>query len=64
MKAHELSISHRAQAHELLITVATTTMAMMTTKVDDKASGASARHFHIVLRNGNNDSNYGNDDNE
>ncbi len=39
----------------------TATTAMMMTNVDDKASGASARHFHIVLRNGN-DSNYGNDD--
>ena len=31
---------------------------MMTTIVDDKASGASARHFHIVSRNSNNDNNY------
>jgi hypothetical protein len=38
-------------------TATTTTPAMMTTNVDDKALGASARHFHIVLRSGNNDSN-------
>jgi hypothetical protein len=30
--------------------------------VDDKASGASARHFYIASRDGNDDSNYGNDD--
>ena len=37
---------------------------MMMANVNDKASGTSARHFHNVLRNGNDDSNYGNDDNE
>jgi hypothetical protein len=42
-------------------TATTTTTAMMTTNVDDKASGASARHFHIASRSGH-DSNYGNDD--
>jgi hypothetical protein len=31
---------------------------MMTTNVDDKASGMSARHFHIVLRNSDDDNNY------
>jgi hypothetical protein len=30
---------------------------MMTTNVDNKASGASARHFHIALRSGNDDYN-------
>jgi 5-hydroxyisourate hydrolase-like protein (transthyretin family) len=33
----------------------TKTAAMMTTNVDDKASGASAQHFHIALRSGNDD---------
>jgi hypothetical protein len=32
--------------------------------VDDKASGVSARHFHIVSRNSDNNNNYGDDDNE
>ena len=31
---------------------------MMTTNVDDKASGASAQHFHIVSRNSDDDNNY------
>jgi hypothetical protein len=31
---------------------------MMMTNVDNKASGASARHFHIVLRNSDEDNNY------
>jgi hypothetical protein len=30
-------------------------MSMMMMNVDDKASGASARYFHIVLRNGDDD---------
>jgi hypothetical protein len=30
---------------------------MMTTNVDDKASGASARHFHIASRSGDDDNN-------
>jgi hypothetical protein len=30
---------------------------MMTTNVDDKDSGTSARHFHIALRSGNDDYN-------
>ena len=30
---------------------------MMTTNVDDKASGVSARHFHIASRTGNDDNN-------
>jgi len=37
--------------------VTTTTPAMMTTNVDDKASGESARHFHITSRSGNDDNN-------
>jgi hypothetical protein len=56
-QAHELSISHCAQAHELLITAATTTY------VDDKILRVSARGIHITSRNGN-DNNNGNDDNE
>jgi hypothetical protein len=40
----------------------TATTAMTTTNVDDEASGVSARHFYIALHDGNNDSNYGNDD--
>jgi len=36
----------------------TTTTAMMMTNVDDKASGMSARHFHIASRSGNDDNNY------
>ena len=40
-----------------LATATTTTTAMMTTNVDDKASGASARNFHIALRSGNDDYN-------
>jgi hypothetical protein len=39
-------------------TATTTTMAMMTTNVDDKVSGASDQHFHIVSRNSDNDNNY------
>jgi hypothetical protein len=39
-------------------------MAMTTTNVDDEALGASARHFYIASRDGNNDSNYGDDNNE
>ena len=39
-------------------TVTTTTMAMMTTNVDDKASGTSALHFHILSRNSDDDNNY------
>jgi hypothetical protein len=42
----------------------TATTAMTTTNVDDKALGASTRHFYIALRNGNNDSNYSDDNNE
>jgi hypothetical protein len=42
----------------------TATTVMMTTNVNDEASGASARHFYIALRNGNDDSNYGSDDNK
>jgi hypothetical protein len=40
----------------------TATTAMMTTNVDDEASGACARHFYIALHDGDNSSNYGNDD--
>jgi hypothetical protein len=36
----------------------TTTMAMMMTNVNNMASGASARHFHIASRSGNNNNNY------
>jgi hypothetical protein len=39
-------------------------MAMMMTNVKDDASCVSARHFHISLRNSDNDNNYGNDDDE
>jgi hypothetical protein len=39
-------------------------MAMMMTNVNDKALGASARHFHIASRSGNDNNNNGNDDNE
>jgi hypothetical protein len=42
----------------------TATMAMMTTNVDGKALGASARNVYIASRDGNDDSNYGDDDNE
>ena len=31
---------------------------MMTMNVNDKASGASDQHFHIVSRNSDNDNNY------
>ncbi len=31
---------------------------MMTTNVDDKALGMSARHFHIASRSGDDDNNY------
>jgi hypothetical protein len=37
---------------------------MTTTSVDNEASGASARHFYIALRDSDNDSNYGNGDDE
>jgi hypothetical protein len=36
----------------------TSTTAMMTTNVDDKASGTSARHFQITSRSGGDDNNY------
>jgi hypothetical protein len=39
-----------------------TTTAMMSTNVDNKASGASAQHFYIAPRDGNDDNNYGDDD--
>jgi hypothetical protein len=39
-------------------TATTTTTAIMTTNVNNKASGASARHFHIVSRSGDNNNNY------
>ncbi len=42
----------------------TTTMAMMTTNVNNKALGTSARHFYIASRDGDDDNNYGNDDDE
>ncbi len=42
----------------------TSTTAMMTTNVHDEASGASTRHYYIASRNGNDDSNYGDEDNE
>ena len=35
-----------------------TTMAMTTINVDDKASGTSARHFHIASFSGDYDNNY------
>jgi hypothetical protein len=31
---------------------------MMTTNVDDNVSGASARHFHIASRSGDDDNNW------
>jgi hypothetical protein len=34
---------------------------MTTTNVDDEASCASARHFHIASRDGNDDNYYGNE---
>jgi hypothetical protein len=37
---------------------------MMATNVNNEASGVSARHFYIALHDGDNDSNYGNDDDE
>jgi hypothetical protein len=55
VQAHKLSISHRAQAHELLIMAATTTY------VDDVILRVSAQGIHIASRNGN-DNNNGNDD--
>jgi hypothetical protein len=42
----------------------TTTMAMMMTNVDNKAVGASTRHFYITLCNGEDNNNYGNHDDE
>jgi hypothetical protein len=39
----------------------TTTTAMMMTNIDDKALGASARHFFIASRDGSDNNNYGND---
>jgi hypothetical protein len=57
VQVHKLSISHRAQAHELLIMAATTTY------VDDEILRVSAQGIHITSRNGD-DNNNGNDDNE
>ena len=37
---------------------------MMTTNVNDNALGASARHFHIVSRSGNDNNNNVDDDNK
>ncbi len=37
---------------------------MTTTNVYDEALGTSARHFYIALRDGDDDNNYGNDDDE
>ena len=37
---------------------------MMTTNVNDKALGASARHFHIASRSGNDNNNNVDDDNK
>jgi hypothetical protein len=45
-------------------TTTTTATAMTITNVDDKALGASVRHFYIALRDGNVKSNYGDDDNK
>jgi hypothetical protein len=56
-QAHELSTSHCAQSHELLITAATTTY------VDDKILRASARGIFIASRDGD-DNNTGDDDDE
>ncbi len=39
-------------------------MAMTPTNVDNEASGASARHFYNASHDGDDDSNYGNDDDE
>ena len=50
-QAPEAYTLHRAIA-------TTTTTAMMMTNVNDKASGMSARHFHITSRSGNDDNNY------
>ena len=55
VQAHELSISHRAQAHELLIMAATTTY------VDEEILRESARGIYIASRDGD-DNNTGNDD--
>ncbi len=53
-----------AQAHDntsrCTAATTTTTTAMTTTNVDDEASCASARYFHIASRKGNDDNNYGN----
>ena len=54
-QAHELSISHRAQAHQLLI------MALTTKYVDDNILRVSARGIYITLCNGD-DNNNGDDD--
>ena len=55
VQAHELSISHCARVHELLITAATTTY------VDDEILRASARGIYIASRDGD-DNNTGDDD--
>ncbi len=39
------------------VTATTTTKAMMTTNVDDKALGTSAWNFHIASRSGNDNNN-------
>ena len=50
-QAHELSISHHAQAHQLLIT------ALTTTYVNDDILRASAQGIYITLRDGNDNNN-------
>jgi hypothetical protein len=54
-QVHELSISHRAQAHQLLIT------ALTTTYVNDNILRASTQGIYITLRDGD-DNNNGDDD--
>ena len=56
VQVHKLSINHRAQAHELLITAAATTY------FDDLILRASVRGIHIALRNGDNNNNSCDDD--
>jgi hypothetical protein len=54
---HHIALHDGDDLSYRVATTTTTTTAMMTTNVNNKASGASAWHFHIASRSGNDDNN-------
>jgi hypothetical protein len=54
---HHIALHDGDDLSSRVATMTTTSTAMMMTNVDDKASGASARHFHIASRSGDKDNN-------